>query len=247
MALGLIVMNQYPLWKYLLLIAVLLVGGIYALPNIYGNDPAVQVSAKVGSVVDTGTQEAVESILLAAGIHYKEVSMEGERLVVRFRNTEDQLRANMEIRKGLGDVAILLRKTLCRLRRPGYGSLALCILGLDLRGGVHLLLEVDMEAAVTKAEDRYVEDIRSQLRDERVRYLSVKRRDGSGIEVRFRGKKELEEALEVVKREFPMLEVLGKEVDGKTLLVASMSEQRIQEVESFAIEQKFDHAQKSCQ
>lgn len=229
-------MNQYPLWKYLLLIVVLLVGGIYALPNIYGNDPAVQVSAKVGSVVDTGTQETVESVLLAAGIHYKEVSMEGERLVVRFRNTEDQLRANMDIRKGLGrgySVAQnIVPATPSWLRRfsPMY-------LGLDLRGGVHLLLEVDMEAAVTKAEDRYVEDIRSQLRGERVRYLSVKRRDSSGIEVRFRGKKELEEALEVVKREFPMLEALGKEVDGKALLVASMSEQRIQEIESFAIEQ----------
>ena len=95
-------MNQYPLWKYLLIVAVLLVGGLYALPNIYGDDPAVQISARAGSVVDTTTEETIKSALLGAGIDYKELDVAGEQIVVRFKDTEDQLKANSVIRDGLG-------------------------------------------------------------------------------------------------------------------------------------------------
>ncbi|MCW8964488.1 MAG: protein translocase subunit SecD [Gammaproteobacteria bacterium] len=229
-------MNQYPLWKYLLVIAVVLIGGLYALPNIYGNDPAVQVSAKAGSAVDVSTEETVKSALLAAGIEYKELGIDGEQMIVRFKNTEDQLKANTIIREDLGRTYSVAQNIVpatpswLRQFNPMY-------LGLDLRGGVHLLLEVDMEAAVTKAEDRYVEDIRSQLRDKRVRYLSVKRRDNSGVEVRFRSKAESDEGLKVIKREFPALAVTENEVEGKIFLSASMTDQQIREVKSFAIEQ----------
>ena len=229
-------MNQYPLWKYLVIVAVLLVGAIYALPNMYGDDPAVQISARAGSVVDTTTEDTIKSALLEAGVDYKELEKVGEQVIVRFNNTEDQLKANSVIRQGLGrgySVAqniVPATPTWLRGLNPMY-------LGLDLRGGVHLLLEVDMDAAVTKAEDRYVEDIRSELRDKRVRYLSVKRRDGGGIEIRFRNKSESDEALAVLKREFDALNVTEQDNGGKILLKASLSDQEIREVKTFAIEQ----------
>jgi preprotein translocase subunit SecD len=229
-------MNQYPLWKYLLVVVVLLVGFIYALPNIYGNDPAVQISARAGSAIDDAAQQNIKSALLAADIEYREFGLDGDQLVIRFNGTEDQLKANGAIRDALGrgySVAQnIVPATPAWLRNfnPMY-------LGLDLRGGVHLLLEVDMEAAVTKAEDRYVEDIRAQLRDKRVRYLSVKRRDDGGVSVRFRSKSESDEATRVIKREFPSLALSEQEVDGRIFLNAVMSDQDIREVKTFAIEQ----------
>ena len=229
-------MNQYPVWKYLLIVVVLLIGGLYALPNIFGDDPAVQISARVGSVVDSSAEEMVKNGLLGAGIEYKEVAIDGEQMVVRFRNTEDQLMAYPVIRESLGrgfSVAQnIVPATPAWLR--GFNPM---YLGLDLRGGVHLLLEVDMNAAVTKAEDRYVEDIRSQLRDKRVRYLSVKRQDDGGIEVRFRNQAEYDAALDVIEREFPALITKEQLIDGKIFLQASLSDQEIREVKSFAIQQ----------
>ena len=229
-------MNQYPAWKYVLIVVVLLIGGLYALPNIYGDDPAVQISARVGSVVDTSTEDMVKNALLGAGIEYKEVEIDGEQMVVRFRNTEDQLMANPVIRESLGRGYSVAQNIVPAT--PGWlRGFNPMYLGLDLRGGVHLLLEVDMNAAVTKAEDRYVEDIRSQLRDKRVRYLSVKRQDGGGVEVRFRNQAEYDAALEVIEQEFSALITKQELIDGKIFLRASLSDQEIREVKTFAIEQ----------
>jgi preprotein translocase subunit SecD len=229
-------MNQYPLWKYLLIVGVLLIGGLYALPNIYGNDPAVQIAARAGSAIDTAMEENIKSTLLAAGIEYKELSKSGEQMIVRFNNTEDQLKANSEIRESLGR-GFSVAQNIVPATPEWLRQFSPMYLGLDLRGGVHLLLEVDMDAAVTKAEDRYVEDIRTQLRDKRVRYLSVKRRDSGGVVVRFRSKAESDEGMAVIKREFSALTVTEKESDGKILLSATLSDQEIREVKSFAIEQ----------
>lgn len=229
-------MNQYPAWKYLLVVVVVATGIFFALPNIYGNDPAVQVSAKPGSVVDTSTEETIKSTLLGADIAYKEIGIADERMVVRFDNNEDQLRANGEIRKALGREYTVAQNivpaTPSWLR--GFQPMHL---GLDLRGGVHLLLEVDMEAAVTKAEDSYVEEIRTQLRDKRLGYLSVKRKDTGGIEVRFRGREEFDAAYRSVKKGFPSLELSEREANGTIFLVGTLSDQKIREAKTFAVEQ----------
>ncbi len=229
-------MNHYPAWKYLLVVAVVAAGIFFALPNIYGNDPAVQISAKPGSEVGTSTEETVKSTLLAAQIEYKEIGIANERMIVRFKNNEDQLRGNGEIRKALGREYTVAQNivpaTPAWLR--GFQPMHL---GLDLRGGVHLLLEVDMDAAVTKAEDRYVEDIRSQLRDQRLRYLSVKRQDEGGVEVRFRSREEFDGAYRIVKREFPALELSEREEGGKLFLLGKLSDQTVREVKTFAVEQ----------
>ena len=229
-------MNQYPAWKYLIVFGVIIAGLFFALPNIYGNNPAVQISARTGNVLDLSTETAVRNILLESGLDHKEITFEGERLIVRFNNTEDQLRANSDIRQGLGrgysvaqnivpGTPVWLRGT-----DPMY-------LGLDLRGGVHLLLEVDMEAAVTKAEDRYVEDIRTELRGNRVKYLSVKRRDEGGVEVRFRSRAELDAAYQLIRNEFPSLNLSERGADSNLFLIGVLSDQEIREVKTFAVEQ----------
>ena len=236
-------MNQYPAWKYLLVVAVVATGLFFALPNIYGDDPALQVSARAGGVVDVNTEAAVKSALLESGITYKELSADSERLVTRFYNTEDQLRANSDIREALGrgfSVAQnIVPATPAWLRgaKPMY-------LGLDLRGGVHLLLEVDMDSAVTKLEDRYVEDFRSELRDERVPYLSAKRRDDGGVEVRFRDRAGLERGREVLEEQFlserfvePPFRLSERAEGGQQFLVAALSDEEISEARTFAVTQ----------
>ena len=229
-------MNHYPAWKYLLVFGVITAGLFFALPNIYGNNPAVQISARTGNVLDLSTETAVRNILLESGIEHKEITFEGERLIVRFSNTEDQLRANSDIRQGLGRGYSVAQNIVpgtpawLRGTDPMY-------LGLDLRGGVHLLLEVDMEAAVTKAEDRYVEDIRTELRSDRVKYLSVKRRDEGGVEVRFRNRAELDAAYQLVRNEFPSLNLSERSADSNLFLIGVLSEQEIREVKTFAVEQ----------
>ncbi len=229
-------MNYYPSWKYLLVIGVVMAGLFFALPNIYGNDPAVQVSARAGGIIDLSTETSIRNALLESDIDYKELTFEGERLIVRFHNTEDQLRANGDIRKVLGRGYAVAQNIVpgtpgwLRGTDPMY-------LGLDLRGGVHLLLEVDMEAAVIKAEDRYVEDIRSELRGSRIKYLSVKRRDEGGVEVRFRSREEFDEAYRLVREEFAALTLSEKEADGNLFLVGVLSDQEIREVKTFAVEQ----------
>ncbi len=229
-------MNYYPAWKYLLVTGVVMAGLFFALPNIYGNDPAVQVSARAGSIVDLSTETSVRNVLLESGIDHKELTFEDGRLVVRFHNTEDQLRANGDIRQALGRGYSVAQNIVAAT--PGWlrGTDPM-YLGLDLRGGVHLLLEVDMEAAVTKAEDRYVEDMRSELRSNRVKYLSVKRRDEGGVEVRLRGREEVDKAYRLISEEFPALTLAEKEANGNLFLTGMLSDQEIREVRTFAVEQ----------
>lgn len=229
-------MNQYPTWKYVLIAIIIVAGIVFALPNIYGNDPAIQISARPGSVINTSAEETVREALLTAGVEYREIGVEGERMIVRFYNTEDQLRANGVMREALGREYTVAQNivpaTPAWLRgfQPMY-------LGLDLRGGVHLLLEVDMDAAVTKAEDSYVEDIRSWLRDSRLRYLSVKRQDEGGIEVRFRSREEFEDAYRLMQNEFPALEFSEREENSNLFLGAKLSGEMVREVKTFAVEQ----------
>jgi len=231
-------MNSYPAWKYLLVVFIVTMGLFYALPNIYGGDPAVQIAAKTGSEITPNTEETIKSTLLAAKVTYKELSNDGRRIVVRFHNTEDQLRANGDIRKALGKsfsvAQNIVPATPQWLRSTGAQPMHL---GLDLRGGVHLLLEVDMEAAVTKAEDRFVEDIRTQLRDKRVKYLTVRRASESGVEVHFRSRDEFDKAYRMIKKKFPALELNDKDVEGRVILTGKMSEQEIRTVKTSALEQ----------
>jgi preprotein translocase subunit SecD len=231
-------LNQYPLWKYLLILAVVVLGLIYALPNFYGEDPAVQVSATRGVKLDSAALTRVEAILKRAGIPYLSVAPGESDIKVRFSDTETQLKARDTVQRELGNgytVALnLLPATPLWMRainaRPMY-------LGLDLSGGVHFLLQVDMDAAIKKAEERYVEDIRSLLRGKTIRYLTVTRLDGGGLEVRFRDAPERDKARDLLRREVADLALTEQERSGEFVIVGKLTETASREKRKFALEQ----------
>ncbi len=231
-------LNQYPLWKYLLILAVVVVALIYALPNFYGEDPAVQISAARGVKLDSTAVTRVEGILKRTEIAYLSAALDEGGIKVRFSDTETQLKARDLVQRELGNsytVALnLLPATPLWMRainaRPMY-------LGLDLSGGVHFLLQVDMDAAIKKAEERYVEDIRSLLRGKNIRYLTVTRLDTGGLEVRFRDTAERDKARDLLRREVADLALTDQERSGEFVISGKLTETALREKRKFALEQ----------
>ena len=232
-------MNRYSLWKYLFIIAIIAVGCLYALPNLYGKDPALQVSAARGAEISELTRYSVEDALDKAGIKYGEISLAEGNLVVRFQDEGTQLKAQDIVKEALGrsyTVALnLAPATPDWLRTFGAEPM---FLGLDLRGGVHFLMQVDMEAAVAKAEERYVSDIRTQLRDNRIRYKTINRRRDGGLLIRFRGADQLQQGIAEIEDNFPDLELEQPEADsGEFPLAARLSENAVKETRRLALQQ----------
>ena len=232
-------MNRYPVWKYLLIIAVIAVGCLYALPNLYGKDPALQVSASRGGEISELTRFSIEDALDEAGIKYGEINVATGNLVVRFQDAETQLKAQDVVKQALGrsyTVALnLAPATPDWLRSLGAEPM---FLGLDLRGGVHFLMEVDMEAAVTKSEERYVSDIRTQLRDERIRYRTIIRRRDGGLLIRFRDAEQRRLGITQIEDNFPDLELEQPEAENDEFpLLARLSDGSITETRRLALQQ----------
>lgn len=225
--------NRFPLWKNLLIIAVLVLATIYSLPNFFGEDPSVQLSPLRSAKLDEATRVQVEKLLTDAGMQPKSLELSEKRLLVRFTETETQLKAADLLTGSLGDkytVALnLAPSTPDWLRainaQPMY-------LGLDLRGGVHFLMQVDMGAAARQAEERYAEDIRSLLRESKIRYQSVDRSD-QVIEVKFSDPQTLAQALDVMRRELRGLEL---NEDGN-MVRAKLSEPERREIRRLAVAQ----------
>ncbi len=209
-------MNQYPLWKHLLILAAVLIGALYALPNVFGEDPALQVSASRGASVDEALETRVLAVLEQADLVPKSTEREGGRLLVRFSDTETQLQAREHVRDelGIGYVVALNLAPSTPAWLANLGALPM-YLGLDLRGGVHFLLEVDMEAAVRQAEERYVGDLRSLLRKEKVRYKSVSRLAAGSIVVSFRQAEVRDKAYDLIRRNFDDLSASEEEEGGE--------------------------------
>jgi preprotein translocase subunit SecD len=230
-------LNKYPLWKYLLIAAVMVAGLLYALPNLYGEDPAVQVSATArGVAVDDATVTQVTGLLQREGIAFKSARFEEGLLLVRFDDTEVQLQAAERIKAGLGSGYVVALNL-----APGTPDwlrgldAAPMYLGLDLRGGVHFLMEVDMDAAVRQAEENVVADLRTLLRDNRIRYQTVTR-GSDGVRVRFAAADPLDEAQRLIESEFPALEV--EVVDGEGVqLLARISAAEAETIRKFALQQ----------
>lgn len=227
--------NRFPLWKNLLILIVLLIGLIYALPNLFGDDPSVQVSFSNVSAVDAGQVEKVEALVKEAGIGIKAVETENNQILVRFNDTNDQLRSADLLRDKLGNDATvalnLAPATPTWLRALGASPM---YLGLDLRGGVHFMLEVDMDAAVKQAEERYNDDVRSALRDARVRYQSVTQEPGF-IRVKLRTEEDTNAAAAVLDKDFSTLNIERPNVENEIWLRVSEAEQK--EVKKFALSQ----------
>lgn len=232
-------MNQYPLWKYLLIIVVILTGCLYALPNLYGDDPAVQISALRGAPVNDESRANVADLLKGEGITYKSFEMIERGMLIRFNNTEEQLKAQDLINSRFSDTYVAaLNLTPATPEWLRSIDAAPMYLGLDLRGGVHFLMEVDMDAAMRLAEERYVSDLRSILRGEKVRYLTITRAGGNHtVEVKFRSAAERDKGMNFIRKEFPRLLLETEERGGDAYLVARMSDEEVRETKKLALEQ----------
>jgi len=230
-------MNRYPLWKYLLVVAVLLVGLVYALPNLYPEDPALQISSSTPQPIKADLQARVETLLKEGSLEFKSVEVDAEKLMFRFQDTNTQLAALSLVQDALGSDFI----TALNLApaTPGWlrslNALPM-YLGLDLRGGVHFLLEVDMKAAVTKAVERNQVDFRSTLREAKVRYLGVLR-EGNALKVRFRSAEDYSQGLEALKASFRADFEITEGAAESLELTAKFNERAVDDIKRFALKQ----------
>jgi len=229
------VLNKYPLWKNLLVIFVVLVAALYALPNIYGEDPAVQISANRNATIDTSTMDRVKSSLENVGIQPKSIALEEEQLLVRLNSDNEQLEAREAIMGSLGDnyiVALNLAPATPEwLKSVGAQPMKL---GLDLRGGVHFLMEIDMDEAVHKIVDGMKDTIRAELREERIRYSAVRVNDTT-VEIELRNEEAYAEAAAYLDGRYQGYTLL--EDDENQLLQLQMSEQKLAETRDYAVSQ----------
>jgi preprotein translocase subunit SecD len=208
-------MNRYPLWKYILIIAVTIVALVYALPNLYGKDPALQISPLRTAEINDSVVLEVTGALDKAGIAHTPVVRSDGSLVVRFDNEETQLQAQAAVSEALGKsyvVALNLAPAtpdwLRALRAEPM------FLGLDLRGGVHFLLEVDMQAAVRKTEERYISDLRTLLRENRIHYKTITQQAEGGLLARFRDEEQRSAASDLIGGDYPDLKLESLAAEG---------------------------------
>ena len=230
-------MNRYPLWKYLLIGLVIVVSAIYALPNLYGETPAVQVSTNRQSIhIDQTTEQAVEEALKAANIQHNGMFIADGSLRVRLPNEELQSKARDAIEQKLGDNYIialnLIANTPDWMTKLGANPM---FLGLDLRGGVHFTMRVDMHAAVDKTFDRISGDFRRQLRKDKIRTGNM-RRSGDTLIVPFQDAASLQAALPKLKETAPDVEL---KADGNNLVV-SLPETTQTQIRDAAVKQNIN-------
>src|SRR3989344_5771748 len=206
-------MNRYPVWKYAILVIVLLVGVLYTLPNFFGEAPAVQVSSAKATVkVDTAVQQRVEEALKAAGVTPDFGELEGNSVRARFDAPDTQLKAKDAIQKALvpdaSDPSFIVALNLVSRSPVWLKSLHAnpMYLGLDLRGGVHFMLQVDMQAALTKKAESYAGDIRTALRDKSIRHGGISR-EGQNIDIKVRDEATMTAARNLIADQFPDLQV----------------------------------------
>ncbi len=227
-------MNRYPLWKYILVLTVLLLGLVYSMPNIFGESPAVQITtAKATTKLDPSLLGKIEDTLKQENIKIDAIFMDSTGVKVRFSDADTQIKAKDVLKNNLGKDYVIALNLISRSpswltnihARPMY-------LGLDLRGGVHFLLQVDMKAALDKAADRYVGDFRASLRKERISYSGVVR-DEQSIQIKFSDAKELAKAQKIISNEFPDL-TLKETNETLTAILNLEAQKRIQE---FALKQ----------
>ena len=236
-------MNRYPLWKYAILVVAIVIGALYALPNVFGESPAVQVStAKASMPLDLATVTRVEEALKAAGLTAQAMSLEGNSIKARFENTDVQLKAKDAIQKALNPDANApgFVVALNLLSRSPAWLTALhaspMYLGLDLRGGVHFMLQVDMQAALSKKAESLAGDLRSTLRDKNVRHGGVSR-NGQTIEVVFRDAAMVTAAKTVVQEQFPDLSTVETAQAGEFKMVATILPVAARKVQEQALKQ----------
>ncbi len=236
-------MNRYPVWKYAIIVIVLLVSALFTLPNFFGEAPAVQISSAKASVkVDSATQLRVEDALKAAGLTPDSMTFDGKSVKALFKDTDTQLKAKDAIQKALVPdnasanyvVALnLVRRSPAWLNAMGAAPM---YLGLDLRGGVHFMLQVDMPAALTKKTESLSGDIRSVLREKNARHSGVSR-NGQTIEVKFRDQETMAAAKAVIADQFPELALTDGPDGTDYKLTATIKPEAARKVQDQALKQ----------
>ena len=236
-------MNRYPVWKYAIILIALLVGGLYTLPNFFGEAPAVQVSSAKASVkVDSGVQSRVEEALRSAGITPGLIQLEAGSLKVRFDNTDQQLKAKDAIQRVLTpdplDAPFVVALNLLS-RSPQWLSAinaAPMYLGLDLRGGVHFMLQVDMPAALTKKAESLTGDLRTAMREKNLRHAGISR-NGQDLELRLRDSATLEATQRLILDQFPDLQTSSAQEGADYKLSARLKPEAGRRVQEQALKQ----------
>ncbi|MGM0525138.1 MAG: protein translocase subunit SecD [Pseudomonadota bacterium] len=228
-------LNKYPLWKNLLVVFVILLAALYALPNIYGEDPAVQISADRQATIDTNTLDRVRSVLTSADISPKSIALEEQQILIRLTSDDQQLKARETLVDSLGDnyiVALNLAPATPEwLKSIGAEPMKL---GLDLRGGVHFLMEIDMDEAIRKIVDGMKDTVRNELREERIRYTAVNA-DDDGVTVELRNDEAYQAAESYLSDRYQGYQLI-EEPEERTL-VLQMTEEKLAETRDYAVSQ----------
>jgi len=235
------VINKFPLWKNLLVIAIVLFGIIYSIPNLFGEDPAIQINATKGASVTQGDADRVLAKIKELGITPKSSELKDDQFVVRFNSEEDEFKAREEAQELLGERFIvamnLLPSTPKILSAIGAEPLKL---GLDLRGGVHFLMEIDMDEALAKSSQQYVQDIKSELQKQKIHYSSVTLGDEQVITTAFRTEKERDDAIDYLRTHHNDL-IFTTDADGQKFLIkARITENRLAELKTYAVDQNIN-------
>ncbi len=232
-------MNRYPLWKYVVIVAALVIGFVYTLPNLFPEVPAVQVSSsKAAYKIDSALLQQIEAALKEAGVAFRGDALDPTGIKVRFADPDTQLKAKDVLQAKLGDNYIVALNLLSASPQwlTSIGALPM-YLGLDLRGGVHFLLQVDMKAALDKAADRYTSDIRSLMREKKVQYAGVAR-EGTNVVARFRDATERTKARSEIGNVFPDLLLRETEgTPGEFRLTASLKPEAQKKIQDGAVQQ----------
>lgn len=232
--------NKFPWWKNLLIALVIVVGFFYALPNFYGEDPALQVSGTNGNPVSAEVASQIDNLLKSKNINGVSELDDNGQLLIRFDNTDTQIMAKDIVQTYLGDNYItalnLAPATPEFMRALGMQPLKL---GLDLRGGVHFLMEVDMDEAMKKMRTQLVSDLRNELRQNNLR-LSGARVDGDDVLITFRDTETRNQAESLLKRNHPDFVFQSYEQDGRYLIRASMTQAKLSQIRTNAVDQNIN-------
>ena len=232
-------MNRYSSWKYILILFLIGLGLLFALPNIYGKDPSLQISAARSAEITELTEYQISAALDEAGLSYKNIVLGVGNLIIRFNDEETQLKAQPIVKESLGRnyvVALnLAPATPDWLSKFGAEPMSL---GLDLRGGVHFLMEVDMDAAVDKAEERYISELRSFLRENKVRYKTITRNKPSGLLIRFKDDNERNNGQSLIEKNLLDLNVIAPDANETEFsLIITIKDEVLLETQRLALQQ----------
>ena len=231
-------MNRYPLWKYLIIVCAVVAGVVYTIPNFFGESPAIQVSPlRAGAKVDLSLLQKIDDLLANEDITVQASYLDKNGIKVRFEDTDSQLQAKDVVQGGLGRDYIVALNLLPNSPSWLTSLNALPMyLGLDLRGGVHFLLQVDMPSALQKAKESYLQDLRRVMRAENIRYskISVGK---SGIDIEFRDESIRDQALVILEINATDLNYVSKERGSATLISAAVKPEVEKRIQEFALQQ----------